>query len=175
MKQSFKEFDAVRAHPISPRLHLTHTPLPAPDLELAACAHDLAELGAWLLASSSAVLLAITLRADQRDPAMPVMLWGANRLPDADLASALAAPTYRFGAVLKAAERAADRLLLALSPRWPAATPPSRLGIVTDGTGVGFCPDDPSPLASGWMTRQQRDAHRLTCLLPFATNAVWHR
>lgn len=161
------------SRPIPSRLHLAHTPLPGPDLVLAAHAHDLVELGAWILASGDAALLTVVLSADERDAAMPVMPWGASRLPDHRLAREIAAPGYRFGAVGRALTRAADDLLLALSPRWPGSAPPRRLGVVTDGTGLGFSPDDPWPLAPGWMSRQVRDAHCLTCLLPFSPAGAW--
>ena len=158
---------------IPPHLHLASTPLPAPDLSLAAHAHDVAELGAWLLASNDAALLSVILCAEERDRAMPVMMWHRDRTPAADRAAAVAAGDYPFRSVLKALEDAADGLWEALRPRWPASMPPRRLGVVTDGTGLGFCPDDPSPLAPGWLSRQARDRHCLTCLLPFAAEGAW--
>lgn len=158
---------------IPQHLHLANTPLPAPDLALAACAHDLVELGAWLLASNGASLMSVILCPGERDRAMPAALWSNHSAPDLGRSRLVAAPGYRFGSVVTAIEKAADGLWEALSPRWPASMPPRRLGVVTDGTGLGFCPDDPSPLAPGWLSRQARDRASLTCLLPFAPEGAW--
>jgi len=165
---------AVPLHPPVPAyLHLSETPLPNPGPALAVCAHDLVELGAWMLAANGASLLTVTLCAEQRDAAMPIVLWNAELTPDAAASRAILAPTYRFRAVAKAVETAADALFAVLRPRWPAAAPPAGLGVMTDGTGLGFCPDDPSPLAPGWVGRQLRDPARLTCLLPFGADGAW--
>jgi hypothetical protein len=156
-------------------LHLAATPLPLPDMTLAVRAHDLVELGAWLLAAGDASLLTIALSSADRDGAMPVVPWNDGLAPDLELARSIAAPEYRFAAVTRAAQAAADALFAALRPRWPHATPPAGLAVVTDGTGLGFSPDDPCPLAPGWMARRRRDTGRLTCLIPFAPAGAWPR
>jgi hypothetical protein len=157
---------------IPQHLRLTQTPLPAPDLALAAHAHDVAELGAWLIASGKASLLSVVLSPNERDSDMPITLWSAS-VPDARLSRVVASSDYPFHAVTRALEKAADGLWQALRPRWPASMPPRRLGVVTDGNGVGFCPDDPCPLAPGWLSRRARDRASLTCLLPFAAHGGW--
>ena len=156
---------------IPTRLHLAHTPLPAPELSLAVHAHDMVELSAWLLASRRAALMIIPLHSADRDPAMPVMLWNEAGAPELALSAHLADPAYTFRSVLTALNRAADALLFALEPRWPGSTPPSGLGVVTDGFGLGFSPDDPDPRAPGWVRRQLRD-QSLTLLLPFAPGGI---
>lgn len=158
---------------IPAHLHLAETPLPDPDLALAVHAHDLVELGAWLLAASDAALLTVILSPLDRDRSRPVTLWDGRLLRDAERTAAIAVPGYRFRSVVKAVEQAADDLFASLRPRWPGATPPPGLGVVSDGSGLGFCPDDPWPLAPGWMARQVRDPARLTCLLPFAPGGAW--
>ena len=159
-------------HSIPQHLRLTQTPLPAPDLALAAHAHDVAELGAWLLASGKASLLSVVLSPHERDRALPITLW-RNGAPDAGLSASIAKPEYPFHAVAAALEKAAEGLWQTLRPRWPASMPPRGLGVVTDGNGIGFCPDDPCPLAPGWLSRRARDRASLTCLIPFAPDGGW--
>jgi len=159
-------------NPLIPsRLHLAHTSLPAPELSLGVHTHEVAELSAWLLASRGAALAAIPLRGADRDAAMPVWLWNVAGEVQGPLSRSLADPSYPFRSVVRALERAAEALLLALEPRWPSRTPPAGLGVVTDGIGVGFCADDPDPRSPGWAARQNRDRN-LTCLVPFAPGHI---
>ena len=158
---------------IPPHLHLAHTPLPDPGPSLAVHAHDMVELSAWLLASCGGALMSVILCPHERDAAMPATVWNRDRLPDKELSRIIAAPAHRFRPVLGALEGAATDLFEALSPRWPPCARPHGLGVVTDGTGLGFCPDDPSPLAPGWMSRRARNGNRLTCLLPFSPQGAW--
>lgn len=137
-------------------------------------AHNLTELGAWLLASQGAALLAMSLSRDDRDPARPVIVWDAHGQEQEELGSLIGNRSYPFRPVLRAAEKGADALLLALAPRWPGSVPSRRFGIVTDGIGLGFCPDDPDPLGAGWAARRVRD-RSLTCLLPFGPGHILSR
>lgn len=156
---------------IPSRLYLAHTSLPAPEPSLGVHAHEVAELGAWLLASRSAALAVIPLRSADRDPTKPVLLWNVEGEVQGPLSASLADPSYPFRSVVRAMERAAEALLLALEPRWPCRTPPQGLGVVTDGVGVSFCADDPDPRSPGWAARQKRDRN-LTYLLPFAPGHI---
>jgi hypothetical protein len=70
-------------------------------------------------------------------------------------------------------DRAAGGLFTLLQDRWPAYAQPRRLGVVTDGTGVGFSPDDPWPLREGWLSHQILAKTQFTPILPFDTMGSW--
>lgn len=65
-------------------------------------------------------------------------------------------------------ENAAHALLDWLSGRWPVGAEPAALGIITDGSGVAFSPDHPSPLEPGWLLRHACGADRLREIVPLS-------
>lgn len=147
--------------------------LPAPDPALARHAADLAELGAWLLASCDAPLLCVALDPDRRRTPRSVVPWGRSLTPSEDFARLFQTPSHPCRSVVTGLERTADALFRLLVPRWPPFAPPRGLGVITDGTGVAFSPDDPCPLAPGWLARQMRGGGSLTVILPFAPHGCW--
>ncbi|RZT53412.1 hypothetical protein EV283_2667 [Sphingomonas sp. BK036] len=76
---------------------------------------------------------------------------------------------------LAALEQSGKVLLAGLLPRWPANARPPSIGIVTDGHGVAFSPDHPSPGSAGWLGWQLGGACAVTTLLPFAPTSRWAR
>ena len=78
-------------------------------------------------------------------------------------------------AALAALERSGRLLLAGLLPRWPANARPPSIGVVTDGHGVAFSPDHPSPGSAGWLGWHLGGACAVTTLLPFALTSRWAR
>jgi len=72
-----------------------------------------------------------------------------------------------------ALEDSAWVLLGELARRWPVNALPPAIGIFTDGGGVAFSSDNPSPLSPDWLARHQSGHCPTTALLPFAANSVW--
>lgn len=64
--------------------------------------------------------------------------------------------------------RTAAMLLDLLRARWPAGARPGRIGILGDGTGVALAPEDPWPLAEGWIDRRIANPRGLVALKRFA-------
>jgi len=63
-----------------------------------------------------------------------------------------------------ALQEAALELLDYLAGRWPS--PPAGYGVITDGIGVAFTPDQPAPSASGWLLRQATGSAPLLAIVP---------
>lgn len=64
--------------------------------------------------------------------------------------------------------RHATMLLDMVRNRWPVAARPGRIGIVGDGTGVALAPEDPWPLAEGWIDRRLANPRGLVALKRFS-------
>lgn len=64
-------------------------------------------------------------------------------------------------------------LLVALARSWPRAWVPPRLGIMTDGSGMIFCPVLPSPEEERWPQRLLSSRSCTVELLPFAVGSSW--
>lgn len=64
--------------------------------------------------------------------------------------------------------RTAAMLLDLLRARWPTAVRPGRIGILGDGTGVALAPEDPWPLAEGWIDRRLAHPRGLVALKRFS-------
>lgn len=155
--------------PLDPCCPAPPVALPRPDATTAHHAAELAKLGAWLLASCDAPLLSIGPDGD----AHMVVPWNHRLTPDPALAAALRDPSYSYRSIVAALEQTARALFERLAPRWPPYARPRGLGVITDGGGVGFSPDDPCPLAPGWLARQVRGATSLTEIAPFAPHGRW--
>jgi len=63
-----------------------------------------------------------------------------------------------------ALQDAASACLTYLAGRWPS--PPRRLGVITDGTGVAFSPERPAVAEPGWQLDHAGGLATLTTILP---------
>ena len=153
--------------PVAPLRHL-----PGMDLALARCATRVARHARPLLLANHAVLLSMTSSTgDDRAP-LTTRYW------DARCALAAPAPIVSGDALLRrlaALEEAAKLLLADLIRRWPANALPPAVGIVTDGGGVAFSSDHPSPLSPNWLAQHQAGLCPTTALLPFSSGGAWSR
>lgn len=143
--------------------------LPRRDADLVWRARNVAELAGWLLASTDADLFCVGV--DDADPLPVIIAWRR----DGPAGDRLAASDCAYPAILAPLERATAALVSALRDRWPPYARPPRLGGITDGAGLAFCPDEPWPLEPGWLARRERPGGGLTRILPFAPKpcATW--
>ena len=149
------------------------TLLPGQDAALAWSAIEVAELAGWLLASCDARLLCLALDTTDPDAEVLVIPWRGDRALNARAAPALVASQCAYPPILNAITRTARTLLGSLGDRWPPYARPPRLGVVTDGTGVAFSPNEPWPLAPEWLFRHFGHGDGLRHILPFAANGNW--
>lgn len=77
------------------------------------------------------------------------------------------------GRSARTAERLARKLLERVRQRWPAGMAPHSIGLVSDGTGVGVAPEDPWPLAPGWLDRRIARPGSLVALRRFDPAGNW--
>ena len=157
-----------------PSSSLSRTVLPHMDDALIGAALSVTELGAWLLASCGLSLLCVPLGAGREGlncSAVPISL---HLGPELALARTIAAEA-RNRALFAKLSSAADALFADLATRWPSYAAPPLVGLVTDGTGLALSPDDPWPLCSGWLQRQQRGAASLIEIVPFDPAGAWPR
>lgn len=71
------------------------------------------------------------------------------------------------------AERLAAQLLDRVRHRWPLGTAPHSIGLLSDGTGVALAPEDPWPLAPGWLDRRIARPGSLVALRRFDPAGNW--
>lgn len=147
--------------------------LPGVGASLADPASKLALGARPLLSASDAVLMTLTAPPSPRGAAVTTMYWNGSGpllpLPAwIHTDDALRRSLARF-------EQAGRRVLEQLVRRWPANALPPAVGVVTDGTGVGFSPDHPSPMWPDWLTLHLTGACPTTSLLPFAPTGTWAR
>jgi hypothetical protein len=123
-----------------------------------------------LLAASHAQLLSLTTTSEHATPVM--MCWNG---PVAAVALQSAIDLQDPGVARHIAAFAAcgQRLLVELARRWPSYAVPPAIGIVTDGGGVVFSADHPSPLSPDWLARHQAGLCVPTKLLPFSGASAW--
>ncbi|WP_404367632.1 hypothetical protein AB5I39_13185 [Sphingomonas sp. MMS24-J45] len=144
--------------------------LPGMDLSLARIARQVAHHASPILRANQALLLTMTI--DTRDESAPLWIgfWDSrctlNPLPIHESKSTKAL------AVLTAA---ANVLLADLIRRWPVNAVPPAVGIFTDGSGVAFSSDHPSPLSTNWLVHHQAGLCPTTTLVPFSPNGAWSR
>ena len=70
-------------------------------------------------------------------------------------------------------ERLARQLLERVRQRWPVGMAPKSIGLITDGTGVAVAPEDPWPLAPGWLDRRIARPGSLVALRRFDPAGNW--
>lgn len=150
--------------------------LPDSDPALWEIARTLADHAAALLLSNRSALLTLTLTfatttGTDRER-LDIACWSGRTTVSAPWSS-LTPKGGRDDHLLAALERSGRRLLAELLPRWPANTRPPAIGIVTDGHGVAFSPDHPSPKGIGWLGWHIGGASATTTLLPFAPTSCW--
>ncbi len=144
--------------------------LPGAPTALVRIAERLALHARPVLAANSAILLSATLTGTDDRSRLTTSAWdGSCRV--VDLAPISSGDPLSWS--LAALEDAAVVLLAEIARRWPVNALPPALGIFTDGGGVAFSSDNPSPLSPGWLARHQSGLCPTTCLLPFAANSVW--
>lgn len=146
--------------------------LPGMDLSLARVATRLARHAGPLLQANHALLLTMT--RDTQDDRAPL----TTRFWDARCTLLSLPPLVRGGALQRQCARleaAASVLLADLICRWPANAIPPAVGIVTDGDGVAFSSDHPSPLSPDWLAHHQAGLCPATTVLPFSPNSAWSR
>jgi hypothetical protein len=134
--------------------------LPGTDPKLTEAAEALAAAAAEELTVSGHLLLAVMVPiADDTDPL--ILSYDPGMTP-----RRLSLPVIaRLGIALVA------RLQL----RWPDYARPPELGIITDGTGVGFAPDGPSPPETAWIVPYVTEPGRLIEIASFAPSGHWRR
>ena len=146
--------------------------LPGMNPSLVRIARRLARHARPLLLANEALLLSMTTGTQDDRALLSTCFW------DASCTLAPPPPMLRYGALqrhLAALETAAHILLVDLIGRWPANAIPPALGILTDGGGVAFSSDHPSPLSPDWLAHHQAGLCPTTTLLPFSPNSAWTR
>lgn len=126
------------------------------------------EIGAAMMKLADASLMTIALTPQNFGGASSVVLF--DRMLTGHAVGLRSGEAGRPIAQLKIAAAA---LFKELSPRWPAYAPPSQLGVITDGHGLGFSPQDPWPLAPDWLARQVQGQSSLTEIIPFGLRGHW--
>lgn len=155
-----------------------HVPMPPPrslpgmDRALTRIATRLVRHARPLLRANNAFLLTMTTNTQDEQAPLWTGFW--------DTRGALTPlpPAPRSGAAQRhfaALETAGVLLLSDLICRWPANAIPPAVGIFTDGGGVAFSSDYPSPLSSNWLAHHQAGLCPTTTLLPFRPNGAWAR
>lgn len=104
-----------------------------------------------------------------------ICLWDRSWQPDPAASRCLGDPASpSAGDMTELAEALVDLEPLLLR-RWPPFGRPSLLGLVTDGSGLGFSPDDPAPMQPGWLARQVEGHASFTALIPFSPTGPWQQ
>ncbi len=146
---------------------------PRLEVPLAEAAARVALSARPLLAASSGELLTLTA------PIRPVgtlatMFWNGQS-PLLPLHPVIALLDDSMQQALGLFENAGRQLLEELVRRWPANALPPAIGVVTDGTGVGFSSDHPSPMWPDWLALHLSGACAAISLLPFSPVGAWAR
>lgn len=141
--------------------------LPGMHTSLIRSARQVAHHAAALLDATHALLLTMTI--DTRDECAPL------RIGVWDRRFHLAPLRTRKNSDVALLEAAARVLLTDLIQRWPSNAVPPAVGIFTDGGGVAFSSDHPSPLSSNWLAHHQAGLCPTTALLPFRPGGAWSR
>lgn len=137
-----------------------HGSLPRPNRRLTALAQDVARLAQPLLPAGNDLILGLEATSDGEIH----LIWWRQR--DFKRVAAISAAPDAFcpeDSDEGALQDAAAALLDYLAGRWPS--PPVALGVITDGTGVAFAPDHPSPSAEGWLLRHAIGESTLAMIL----------
>ncbi len=164
---SAKAKSAINEAPVPPP-----RTLPGMNPSLVRIATRLARHAGPLLLANQALLLSMTADTQDNRARLSTCFW------DTRCTLALPRSMLRDRALqrhLAALETAAHLLLEDLIGRWPANAIPPALGILTDGGGVAFSSDHPSPLSPDWLAHHQAGLCPTTTLLPFNPNSAWMR
>lgn len=140
--------------------------LAQPNCRLTALAERVARLADALLPRAGGILLALAIGADG---ALRMHWWSARFGTCAEI-TAVPAAFAPADSPEGALQRTAAELIGYLAGRWPANCAPATLGVITDGTGVAFSPEHPSPLDAGWLLRHCQSGAALTEILPLGEN-----
>ncbi len=138
----------------------THGSLPRPNRRLTALAQDVARLAQPLLPSGSDLFLGLEATADGQ---IHLVWWRRDDFKRVATISAAPDAFCPEDSDEGALQDAAAALLDYLAGRWP--TPPAALGVITDGVGVAFAPDHPSPSADSWLLRHATGESTLAMIL----------
>lgn len=163
MKECLVRFDRPRSE--TPR----GATLPQASQTLTLIAQEILEHAAALLALREATLVSLALTPRQRKGALSVVLFDRTMAQQPVIASSGEEERRH----LAAARLGAAALFEELRPRWPVYAPPPRLGIITDGRGLGFAPRDPWPLSPGWFLRQISGESDFAEIIPFPPHSRW--
>jgi hypothetical protein len=135
--------------------------MPRPNRRLTALAQEVARRAEPLLPIGAGLFLGLE---TDREGTLRLMWW---RRDDLGLVAEISAVPEGFcphDSEEGALQEAGAELLEYLGGRWP--TPPAGLGVITDGTGVAFAPDSPSPSAPGWLVRHATGRAPLVAIVP---------
>ncbi len=138
----------------------SHGSLPRPNRRLTALAQDVARLAQPLLPVGSDLFLGLEATADGQ---IHLVWWRSQDFKRVATISAAPDAFCPEDSDEGALQDAAAALLDYLAGRWP--TPPAALGVITDGAGVAFAPDHPSPSADSWLLRHATGESTLAMIL----------
>ncbi len=125
-----------------------------------------------LLRVSPAIFLSLTMVRGQISPV--TMCWIGPPEPVA-AQSVLDVAQPDIVASLAGFQNAGRRLIAELARRWPRYAVPPAIGVVTDGSGVVFSSEHPSPLIPGWLALHQLGFCVPTVILEFSSHGAWEK
>ena len=136
------------------------TMLPRPNRRLTSLAAEAARCARPLLPEGSGLFLSLETDATEE---LRLIWWRRDFRQVARIAATPEGfcPEDSYEGAL---QEAAAELLAYLSGRWP--TTPADYGVITDGIGVAFAPNHPSPSVEGWLLQQASGRSGLLAILP---------
>lgn len=143
--------------------------------DMAGIAQRFVENAGPLLIASRSLLITLTMKVDPTRPNnVRAYYWNGKGHLRA-LMPALRYMDRSLGRSLTAFEGAGSMLLDDLLQRWPVNACPPAIGIVTDGSGVAFSRDHPSPMHADWLTMHLGGRRKTIDLLPCSPDGYWAR
>jgi hypothetical protein len=119
-----------------------------------------------------AKLIAVTAATCGPDQSVIVTAWDRRCAPTSPVATTT--NDHDGSSQARSALETMGKLVLAdLIRRWPTNACPPYVGVVTDGTGVAFSTDHPSPLTPDWLSLHQARLCPTVTLAPFAPHSFW--
>lgn len=143
------------------------------DVDLVDLARPVADQSASLLAQGQARMLSFT-KSSGLPAGRATMYWDDAWLP-APISRLIDLNDPTMRRLLTRFEAAGDRLVAQLVYRWPTYAVPPAIGVVTDGVGVAFSSDHPSPLRPDWLSLHQAGLCAPVNLLAFPFDSGWVR